>query len=174
MASVLINWLLIFGPVFFPDTKSSFNLFERHPYFVSVTEVNHNSKEKIIEVSCKIFTNDLENILRQKTKGAVDILHPKDKTVNNKLIADYLDKNVQIFIDGRNYKLEFLGYEIEDEAVWSYLQIKNISSVKNIKVNDTILYDYKKEEINLLHVSVNGVRKSTKLTNPETTALFEF
>jgi Domain of unknown function (DUF6702) len=36
-----------------------------HPLYISVTEINHNAKDRILEVSCKIFTNDLETVLEK-------------------------------------------------------------------------------------------------------------
>ena len=33
-----------------------------HPFFVSVTEINHNAKDKTIEIACKIFTDDFETL----------------------------------------------------------------------------------------------------------------
>ena len=146
----------------------------KHPYYVSVTELMHNKTEKTFEISCKIFTNDLETILRQKTKGFVDILHPKNKAATEKLISDYISSHLQINIDGKVLPMEYLGYEIEEEATWSYLEIKNVSNVKKVTINNVILYDYKKEQINMMHVSVNGERKSTKVTNPESVVSFSF
>ncbi len=150
------------------------HLMKKHPYYVSVTELNHNAKDQTIEISCKIFTNDLETLLRAKSKSYIDIVHPKDKAATSKLVNNYIAQHLQIIIDNKPYPMEYLGYEIEDEAVWSYLQIKNISSVKKIQISNTILYDYKKEQINLMHVSVKGDRRSTKLSNPETSATLEF
>ena len=147
--------------------------FLKHPYYVSVTEINHNSKEKLIEISSKIFTNDLETLLRSKTKSYIDVIHPKDKAATSKIISTYLLQHLEIIIDGKKYIPEYLGYEIEDEALWSYLQIRGISSVKKIQINNTILYDYKKEQINMMHVSANGLRRSSKLNFPETMANFE-
>ncbi len=138
-----------------------------HPFFVSVTEIQHNAKEKILEVSCKIFTDDLEKTLRQNYPGKVDLLNPADKNAMNKLVTDYIKKHLQIIADGKFLNMQFIGYEKEEEATWSYLQITNVSTPRKIEVTDNILYEYKKEEINLLHVTVNGIRKSTKLDNPE-------
>jgi hypothetical protein len=41
-------------------------------------------------------------------------------------------------------------------------------------VRDNILYEYKKEQMSLLHVTVMGKRNSTKLLNPEELAVFNF
>ena len=37
-----------------------------HPFYVSVTEINHNAADKTLEISCKMFTEDLEEILEKK------------------------------------------------------------------------------------------------------------
>ena len=36
---------------------------QRHPFYVSVTEIQENTKDKILEIACKIFTYDFENDL---------------------------------------------------------------------------------------------------------------
>ncbi len=138
-----------------------------HPFFVSVTEIQHNSKEKILEISCKIFTDDFEKTLRQNYKTHVDLINPSDKPAMNKLITDYIRKHLQIATDKKPLQLQFVGYEKDEEATWCYFQVNNISAIKKIDVTDNLLYEYKKEQINILHVIVNGKRRSTKLNNPE-------
>ncbi len=138
-----------------------------HPFFVSVTEIQHNSKEKTLEISCKIFTDDFEKTLRQNYKTSVDLLHPTNKAAMDKLVTDYVRKHLQITADGKPLQLQFVGYEKDEEATWSYFQVNNVASVKKIDVTDNLLFEYKKEQINILHVIVNGNRKSTKLDNPE-------
>jgi len=44
-----------------------------HPLYISVTEVNHNAKDKILEVSCKLFTNDFEAALEKMSGAHVDL-----------------------------------------------------------------------------------------------------
>ena len=66
MAFTLFQWLLMF--VLVPQTKSQYRAESvlnsalqteiLHPFFISVTEINHNIKDKSLEVSCKIFTDD--------------------------------------------------------------------------------------------------------------------
>ena len=48
-----------------------------HPLYISVTEINHNSKDKILEVSCKIFTNDFETVLEKWPARKSTSLHRK-------------------------------------------------------------------------------------------------
>jgi hypothetical protein len=167
MASILFKWLLI-GAFFF-NPGSTY-----HPIFVSVTEIEHNAKEKTLEISCKIFTDDFEKALRSTYKTNVDLLQPKDKNAMNKLVADYVQKHLQIKVDGRPVSLQFLGYEQDEEGIESYYQVNHISALKKLDITDNILFEYKKEQISIIHTNVNGSKKSTKLVNPDDKTAFEF
>ena len=153
---------------------SGFSGKSNHPIFMSVTEIEHNAKDKTLEISCKIFTDDLEKTLRKTYKGTVDLINPKDKTTMNRLVSDYVQKHLFIKVDGRPVVLDFMGYEQQEEGITSYYQVNNIASVKKIDITDNILYEYKDQQISLLHVTVMGNRKSTKLVNPEDKVSFEF
>lgn len=168
MAGFLFKWLLISGLFLYPATPAL------HPIFVSVTEIEHNAKDKTLEISCKIFTDDFEKTLRQTYSGTVDLLQPKDKNAMNKLVSDYVKKHLQLNVDGKTAALQFLGYEQDEEGIRSYYQVNNIPSVKKLDVTDNILFEYKKEQISIIHVTVNGRRESTKLINPDEKAVFEF
>ena len=166
MASVLFKWLLA-GMLF----NSNAGL---HPIYVSVTEIEHNAKDKTLEISCKIFTDDFEKTLRQNYKTSVELVAPKDKAAMNKLVNDYIVKHLQIVVDGKNVALQFVGYEQVEEGIESYFQVNNVAAVKKISITDNILYDWKKEQVSVLHVTMNGKRQSTKVNNPEDKASFQF
>lgn len=172
MVKSLNKWLFIF--VLFV-TSTSFSPYKKiHPFFVSVTEIQHNADEKTLEISCKIFTDDFEKALRQTYKTNVDLLNGKDKVASNKLITDYIKKHLQINVDGKTLQLQFVGYENEEEAIWSHFQINDIASIKKVEIVNDILFEYKKEQVNLLHVKANGSRKSAKLNNPEAKVVLEW
>ncbi|MGC4102552.1 DUF6702 family protein [Ferruginibacter sp.] len=175
MVSILFKWLLLlqlFGTPAQPaETAAATGM---HPIFMSVTEIELNSKEKTLEISCKIFTDDFEKTLRQNYNTTVDLINPKDKEAMNKLVNDYVQKHFTITVNGKKTSLQFIGYEKQEEGILSYYQASNITAVNKIEITDNILYDYKKEQIGIIHVTVDGNRKSTKLNNPDDKASFEF
>ena len=146
----------------------------KHPFYISVTEMNHNATDKNLEISCKIFTDDFETALTKMTGAKVDLFNPKDKQAVEKHIAAYVRKHLAIKLDGKTVVLEFVGYERENEAVWSYFQVSNTPVPKKIDITNALLYDSFDQQINLMHISVAGNRKSTKLNYPEATASFAF
>lgn len=168
MVALLFKWLMI-GSLFLgiPATHN-------HPIYVSVTEIELNAKDKTLEISCKIYTDDFEKTLRQNYKTHIDLLEPKEKMSMSNLVKEYVQKHLSIKVEGNPVVLQFLGFEQQEEGITSYYQVNNIISVKKIDITDNILFDYKKEQINILHVTVDGNRKSTKLVNPEDKVSFEF
>ncbi|MDN3584074.1 DUF6702 family protein [Mucilaginibacter flavus] len=151
---------------------SWFSIF--HPFYVSVTEITHNAKTQSLEVSSRIFYDDLERTLEKQYHTPVDIVHPKDKTKLNQMVSDYIKKHLVIKADGKLLSLSYVGYEVQEDAAWAYFEVKGISKVKKVEVHNDILFDEHKEQINMLHVTVAGERKSTKLDNPDADAGFEF
>ena len=148
--------------------------FIAHPIFVSVTEIEHNAKESTLEISCKVYTNDFESTLRKTTNAKINLLSPTDKSLMNQQVSNYFKQHLKITADGKDYMMDFIGYEQQEECIVAYFQIDNIKSVKKLVVRDNILYEYKKEQMSLLHVTVMGKRNSTKLLNPEELAVFNF
>jgi hypothetical protein len=171
MAGKLFKWLFLFLAV---PLLHGFIAGAKHPLFVSVTEIEHNAADKTIEISCKIFTDDFEKALRQQYKTTVDLLKPKDKTAMKKLVSDYVNKHLQFTVNGKTAALQFLDYEQQEEGIISYYQINNIPALTKLDITNNILYEYKKEQIGIIHVIVDGNRKSSRLDNPKDKVSFEF
>jgi hypothetical protein len=145
-----------------------------HPYYISVVEINHNSGEKTLEISVKIFTNDFETTLEKGYKTKVDLASSGDHAAMDRLISDYVRKHLSIKSGGQAINLSYVGFEKEDEAVYSYFQAGNIASVKTIDIFDSILHDFSDQQINIVHCVVGGKRQSTKLDYPKTDAHFSY
>ena len=166
MASILYKWLFVFALSGFIGLA--------HPIFVSVTEIEHNEKNSSLEISCKIFTDDFETTLRKQYNTKVDLLDARYKSSMNTLVNSYIQKHLLVFADGKPASLQFLGYEQQEEGIVSYYEVKNITSVKKIELINNILYEEKPQQMGIIHVTVKGERKSTKLNNPEEKASFVF
>ena len=166
MVAIFYKWFL------------SFSLFAlgsaAHPIFVSVTEIEHNLSTRTLTVSCKMFTDDLETALRQNYSIKIDLADAKLKTAMNPLVDGYIKKHLSIIADGRPVNLQFLGFLQQEEGIISVYEVKNISAIKKIDVVNDILYESHSTQTGIIHVMVNGVRKSSRLENPDKKASFLF
>ena len=178
MAIELYKWLLI--------PMVSFSLFTNeqkadisgnkalHPLHLATVEIDHNATDKTLEITCKTFWDDFESILSKVNKSMVDLVSSKDTAGNNKKIFEYIKSHLQITIDGKPVQMSFVGYEKEDVVVYSYLQVDNISSVKKVAIVNSLMHDMFDDQVEIIHMIVNGNRKSTKLDYPAKSAEFSF
>ncbi|RBQ05828.1 DUF6702 family protein [Pedobacter miscanthi] len=139
----------------------------KHPLHVSTTEVNFNAKDKTLEVSCRIFSDDFEAILARLYKQKTDLSNPNMKTAMDELVKKYLLSHLQLKANGKAVALSYVGFEIDHEATNIYLEVEKITAIKSVEVNDTILYDMFDDQMSIVHVVKGQVRKSTKILYPE-------
>lgn len=140
--------------------------FSAHPYYMSVTEMEYKPAEKEIQVSCKIFTDDLEETLKKEFSRKVDILNTTQKKENEQLLNTYLQKHLRLQLDGKPADLQMIGFEQEGEAVWIYLVTPNIAAFKTAIVFNDLLYAYREDQINIVHFKNNKERKSYRFNYP--------
>lgn len=145
-----------------------------HPFHMSVFEISHNAKNKSIEITCKLISEDLESILRTKNGIAIDLTAEADKEKNEKMINSYLQENFSLKADGTPLVLKLIGYEKEKESVYAYFEVAAIDSLKALEVRNSVFYDLSKDQAHIVHAIVGGKRQSKKLNHPETALEFQF
>ena len=132
-----------------------------HPLYISVTEFNYNETEHVLEISCKMFADDFEKILNKQNKTSMDISSAKDKTLVEKMAYDYIRKHLRLSVNGSPVNLQFVGFEKENEAAWTYLQVNNVTQLHRLDIMNNLLYDAYDSQISIMHVMVKNTRKST-------------
>jgi hypothetical protein len=171
MATYVFKWLIypVFAMVFSKDSGTVI-----HPFHVSVTEINHNSTERTLEISCKIFTDDFENVLAQNYHTKTDLIHPADQSKMDTLVKKYMLSHLSIKVNGKPVALTYIGFEHESEAVYSYAAVENVNQLSQLVISNTLMYDLFTDQVNIVHVIVGGKRKSTKLDYPAAIAEFSY
>lgn len=147
----------------------SFKKFEKHPLHVSTTEVNFNAKDKALEISCRIFSDDFESILAKLYKQKTDLVNPALKNQMDVLVKKYLSSHLQIKANGKLVSMNYIGFEIDHEATNIYLEVEKISNVKSIEVSTSILYDLFDDQMSIIHLVKGNTRKSGKVLYPDKT-----
>lgn len=139
----------------------------KHPLHVSTTEVNFNAKDKTLEISCKIFSDDFEAILAKLYKQKTDLSNANMKTAMDELVKKYLLSHLQLKANGKSVAMNYIGFEIDHEATNIYLEVEKVAAIKSVEVNDSILYDMFDDQMSIVHVVKGSNRKSTKILYPE-------
>lgn len=137
-----------------------------HPLHVSTTEVNFNQKEKSLEISCRIFTDDFEEVLAKQYKAKVDLNKASMQKAMDELIKNYVNTHLQYNVNGKNANAAYVGFEIDHEATNVYLEITNVATLQNLTLNNSLMYDLFDDQMNILHVEKAGTRKSVRVNYP--------
>jgi hypothetical protein len=138
-----------------------------HPIHVSTTNVEYNKQDGKLEVICTIFTDDFEAALAKQYHAKTDLSKADMHTAMDALIKTYLEQNLHIKAGDNASKLNYLGYEINREATDIYLESEKEPSPKKVGVEVSLLHNLFDDQINIVHITVNGVRKSEKLDYPD-------
>ncbi len=135
-----------------------------HPIHLSVSEINYSEKDKALQITSRIFLDDLEASIRnQRNNQELDVLEPGQGFTTEQLISEYVLKHLAIKLDGKTQKLNFLGFERDDPAVICYIEIENIKKFKTIEVRNEVIMDLYDDQSNIVHVTYKGPVKSFRL-----------
>lgn len=134
-----------------------------HPLHLSVSDISHNRETNSLEITQRIFADDLEDALRNRLGGKIDVFNPTDPELLSELIGDYVQQNLRVSLDSRPVRLSYLGYEREEDAIWVYLEVPKIKKFNTIMVRNTIFFEMFDDQLNLINVKKNGSIRSMKL-----------
>lgn len=141
--------------------------FTPHPYHVGSVEFNYNSKSRTFEVTGRFFMDDLENALNKKYGKSVHFLDPKYKAEINKELQNYAAEYLKLKADNQFVKVNYVGYEEDHESVNIYLESDPLSVPKKAETAVSFLYNLFDDQMNIIHIVINGQRKSEKLNYPD-------
>lgn len=146
----------------------------KHPLYISTININHNAKEKSIEISVRAFTDDMETAIKNITKQNVDLSNKQQQAANNKLISNYLEQKLKLSVNNQAKSLHYIGYEIQKESVWIYAEVSDVSNLILLNINTNWLYDLTQKQSNIISAVADGKEKNYKLDYPNVTTSFNW
>ncbi|WP_229368371.1 DUF6702 family protein [Fibrisoma limi] len=129
-----------------------------HDFHASVTQMQFNPKEKAFEISIRLFTDDLETALA-KESGQKIHLSANDKF--DPLIEKYVRAHFAYVTSDRQRKpTEYVGYELEADACWVYLQMPYAEAFQGGQMKQDILMELFDDQVNMVNIQYSGQKKT--------------
>ncbi|MBD1391709.1 DUF6702 family protein [Mucilaginibacter glaciei] len=166
MSAFLAKSLLycyIFSSAFFVHKVHRANF---HPLHVSTTDVSFNAQDGQMEVICTIFTDDFETALEKQFHTKADLNKADMHKAMDVLVKNYVDSHLQLKTGTAPLALNYLGFEINREAVNVFLESAKMTAPKRIDAEISLLQNVYDDQLNIVHMTVAGNRKSAKLDYP--------
>ncbi len=158
------KWLVYFFLLVFCFCFTSFRI---HPYHVGSVEFNYNKKSQTFEITGRFFTDDLENAVSKKAGKTLRFHESKQKELMNKALEAYAAEYLKLKVNSNFVNVNYLGFEEDRESVNVYLESERIADPKKVETAVSFIYNLYDDQLNIIHVIVDGQRKSSKLGYPD-------
>lgn len=163
------NWII--GCAFLLISGAFF--FRLHPYYISMTEMVFNATEKRMEIAVRVFTDDLEKELAADCHCKVDLLQKSDSLKNSGLLKSYLGKSLKIKVNKVEKKFSLIGFEKEEESIWTYLEFAQNELPKELWMENSLLFGTQPKQTNLVRLKVNHFDQTHQLIYPKREIRFD-
>jgi hypothetical protein len=141
-----------------------------HAFHTSLTEIQYNAKEKSLEISIRMFTDDLETALTKANNGQKIMIGGKNDN-SDVVLNKYIQQHFAFISPQKQKKiLTVLGKELEGDATWVYVEIPNSQDFKGHVLYNNLMQEMFDDQTNLVNFMYLG-NKKTYLFNAKTRAI---
>ncbi|MCY7347412.1 MAG: hypothetical protein LH614_14485 [Pyrinomonadaceae bacterium] len=127
---------------------------EAHRFHTTLTRIDYNAEQKIVEISVQIFTHDLMPLLEQRSGKRVELEKMPDV---DRIILKYLNENF-VLTDkkDRAKTLKWVGKELDTDSVRVYLETDLTENPEGYKLKNTLFFENFPEQLNLVVCRYDG------------------
>lgn len=139
----------------------------QHDYHVSLIQLEYKAKSQRLQVSMKIFTDDLEKGIShyQGQRGYMDDFEKED-------VCHYVQSGFKVRVKGKEVHGYCLGYEGEADAQWVYLEYQLPKGIEQVQVTDQLLFAVYDDQQNILRWRSGDYKDSHLAVEGAGSALF--
>jgi len=134
-----------------------------HKFYVSLTELRYNPQTERFEVSMRIFPDDLDRALLERsgiqTQLATELEHEKADS----LLKTYLLESFSLTANEIAITFNYLGKEPESDAIWCYLESTPVSAPLGLSIRHELLTETFPDQVNIVQVYIDNWNKGLLL-----------
>ena len=135
-----------------------------HPFHVSVSEVKYKEEKKAIQISVRIFLDDLEIALQEYSGNEkLDITLKENWGFVNEHLQKYILEKFRIYNDKGQMTTNYIGAEIENDVMWTYVEVEKVRKLRTITIWNSILTETYEDQENIVHFRAFDKVKSARL-----------
>lgn len=122
---------------------------QAHKFYMSLTVVDHNTTEKTLEFTIRLFADDLEAAV---AKRGTPLKHGQPGF--DKAVFAYVQQTLVLKrADGSAVPFAWVGLENKVDVTWVYVEARGVDATAGLTVRDALFQDLFSEQVNMLHVN---------------------
>jgi hypothetical protein len=166
---LVLGWMLA---LIWVGTLPARNL--RHDFHVCIVEVQHNAQTQSLEITIKLFTDDIERSMRTLGAGQMRLGDTRELPDADAKLLAYLQNRLALRINGQAVAYRWVGKEVELDALWCYVEVPDVAELKQLEVTNRILLEIFDDQANVVHVHVKDRVQSLFLDKTELSGQVSF
>lgn len=124
-----------------------------HKFYVSIYQVDFVPEKKRIEITARIFMDDLNIALEKEFKIKTQVGEKSETPEDLVFLQKYLKKHLRISVDAKEQNVLFLSKEIDNNVVIVYLKINEIKKFSSIKIVNSALLEIYSDQQNIMQTN---------------------
>ncbi|MCA0133033.1 DUF6702 family protein [Winogradskyella alexanderae] len=132
----------------------------KHEYYVSVTNIEYVQKEESVQIITQIFIDDFERMIRERFDERITLAIDNESILVDDYMTRYLTDKLEVTINNKSQKFNFLGKEYKEDIAYCYLEISDIKAISSIEVKNRVLFDIYPDQQNIVRLKINNKNKS--------------
>ena len=145
-----------------------------HDYYFSLTDIEFVEEKKSVQCITKIFTDDLETMLRERYDESLTLDAGNDETEIDTYIEKYLRSKIGLKINEIEHDFVFIGKEYDDFSIYCYYEFTDIESIKSFEFKNEILFEIFNDQQNLIKTNINSRLESLNLSNENRSGIINY
>ncbi|TAI48166.1 hypothetical protein EW142_08800 [Flagellimonas allohymeniacidonis] len=133
-----------------------------HKFYVSVTNIQYSEKNNSLQITSRIFIDDLEAVLQERYGVTSNLATNRESTIAETYIEKYFRAKFVLELDGEKVDYQFLGKAYDNDVIICYLELSDVKldDLNSVAFQNEILTDLFDEQQNIVHFKWNGKKKS--------------
>lgn len=126
---------------------------EAHKFHASFATLNFNEQSKSIEITMRIFPDDLEAALGKQLGKSVKLDKSKESSL---MIMNYLKKTFEVKKGGRAQVFRWVGMELGVDSAWLYFESKMPAGIAGAQIRNLFLCELYDDQTNVVSIKYQG------------------
>lgn len=148
-------------------------LWSLHPFHVSVTDIVHKKDKNTLQITSRLFLDDLELALNDETGETLDVIALSKAGELDKILKPYFLKNFHLKVNDAKTNLNYLGSQLDQDALMIFVEVEGVKTVSKLFVRNTIIFEKFDDQSNIIHFNYNEEVTSARLHEDKPYVLFE-
>ena len=136
-----------------------------HKYYMAIYQVDFVPQKKRIQVTSRIFVDDLNSALEKKFRVKSNIGFSQETPQEEANLKKYLAEKFIIKVNGVSKPMTYLSKELEANVMICYFRISEISKINSLEIENSLLMEWNSDQQNIIQANLNGEKQTVMLTS---------